>query len=158
MDDDTRGAGIELADTPEVKEAAGLALDAIKECYYEPGDWLEQSANRDAAHIIALSIAAGQFKANQRAIETEGRLRKELKIAALIESDLREIIDRPHQRADRIHRQMGEGVSMLERRIVDKEHIARRLDVRDRAREEGFAVARELREMLSGIGAICDRT
>ncbi len=72
MDDDTRGAGIELADTPEVKEASALALEAISEHYESNGH--EIGADVDAAHIIALAIAAGQFKANQRAEKAERAL------------------------------------------------------------------------------------
>ena len=72
MTDDTRGAGIELADTPEVKEASALALEAISEHYESNGH--EIGADVDAAHIIALAIAAGQFKANQRAEKAERAL------------------------------------------------------------------------------------
>ena len=66
MADDKRGEGIELADSPEVKEAAALALDAVNDCYECP-DGIHLIGNDAAEHIIALAIAAGQFKANERA-------------------------------------------------------------------------------------------
>ena len=74
MADDKRGEGIELADSPEVKEAAALALDAVNDCYECP-DGIHLIGNDAAEHIIALAIAAGQFKANERAEKAENELR-----------------------------------------------------------------------------------